>query len=154
MRLKDDYDMYTVSHDEADLPTYTHKTMTTKNIWFNCNVVGIIDENPDHRKYLTKFFLKEVDVDSRYWLHDGQLGGHYRIYDGANSFTLQYIFKLTVEQAELIVNSSHPSLGVCSQSGSLYFLGKSYSINDLRKFINMKKKVDKTPNPPKLWKVG
>ena len=152
--MKDDYDMYTISHDEADLPTYTNKTMITNNIWFNSKVVAIIDENEDHRKYLTKFLFKEVDVDSRYWLHDGQLGGHYRIYDGPNSFTLEYIFKLTVEQAELIVNSIHTSLGICSPSGELYFLGKSYSINDLKKFINMKKKVDSLPKPPKFWKVG
>ena len=152
--MKDDDDFYTLSHDEADFPTYTHEIMITMNIFASSRVVGIIDLNPEHRKFLTKWTFKEVDIDSRYWLADGQLGGHYRIYDGPNSFTLEYIFKLTIEQAELIADNPYHVLGVCSPSGGLYFLGKSFSIDDLKKFIKIKKKVDKDPNPPKLWKVG
>jgi len=145
---------YTLSHDEDDLPTYTHETILTNNIWDKDRIVGIIDENLDHKKYLNKFLFKEVDVDSRYWVADGQLGGHYRIYDGQNSYTLEYTFKLTVEQAEIIVNSPHNLLAICSPSGAMYFLGKSMSIQDLKGLIHYKKKIDNLPNPPKLWKVG
>ena len=151
--MKND-NFYTMSHDEADFPTYTHETMITLNIFASFQVLGIIDENPEHKKTLIKWNFKEVDVDSRYWLADGQLGGHFRIYDGPNSYTLEYFFKLTIEEAELIVNNPYHVIGICSPSGGLYFLGKSYSIDDLKKFIILKKKVDNDPNPPKLWKIG
>ena len=151
--MKDDSNnLYQLSHDPHDWPTYTHDTMITKNIWFDYRVVGIIDENKDHYKYLAKWLLKEVDVDSKYWLSDGQLGGHYRIYDGKNSFTLEYIFKLTLEQAQLICNNPQHTIAICNKKGNLYFLGKSYSIEDLTKFINFKQKIESMPTQPKYWK--
>jgi len=151
--MKDDPDnLYTLSHDPIDWPTYTHETIITNNIWYNFRVVGIIDENKDHHEYLSKWALKEVDVDSKYWLSDGQLGGHYRIYDGKNSFTLEYFFKLTIEQATLICNNPHHILAICNKNGNLYFLGKSYSIEDLQKFVDFKKMIEAKPTQPKFWK--
>jgi len=135
--MKEDPDnLYTLSHDPIDWPTYTHETIITNNIWYNFRVVGIIDEN----------------VDSKYWLSDGQLGGHYRIYDGKNSFTLEYFFKLTIEQASLICNNPHHILAICNKNGNLYFLGKSYSIEDLQKFVDFKKMIEAKPTQPKFWK--
>ena len=153
--MKDDLDnMYVMSHDEHDVPTYTHETMITKNVYKGLNVVGIIDLNPKHKRTLARFLMKEVDVDSKYWISNGQLGGHYRIYDGQGSFTLEYVFKLTIEMAQLIVDNPEHIIAVCAPDGILYFIGKAYSIGDLAKFIKIKKEVDMHPNVPSTWKIG
>ena len=153
--MKDDPDnMYMISHDEHDMPTYTHETLIISYKIFGLHIVGIIDENPEHEKYLDKFLMKEVDVDSKYWISDGQLGGHYRIYDGPGSFTLEYIFKLTIEMAQLIVDNPEHIIAICATDGILYFIGKAYSIGDLAKFIQVKKDIDKHPNRPPTWKIG
>ena len=145
---------YTISHNEDDIPTYTHETITTNNnIGFN-QIVVIIDENEDHYPFLSKWLTKTIDVESRYWLHDGQLGGHYRIYDGKNSPIFEYIFKLNIEQAQLIARTVLNPLGVCNKNKMLLFLGQSMSIQDLKNLIHYKAKVDSLPNPPKFWKVG
>jgi len=145
---------YTLSHDPDDLPTYTHETVITNNlIGFN-TIVAIVDENKDHYPYLLKWMIKEIDVETRYWVHDGQLGGWYRIYDGPNSYTLEYIFKLTVEQAKLITQTILNPIGVCNKENFLLFIGQSMSIQDLKDLIHYKDKVDNLPKVPKFWKVG
>ena len=146
--------MYVLSQDEHDVPTYTHETMITKNLYKGLNVVGIIDLNPKHERTLARFLMKEVDVESKYWIADGQLGGHYRIHDGPGSFTLEYIFKLTVEMAQLIVDNPEHIIAICDPDGLLYFIGKAYSIGDLAKFIQFKKDIDADPNIPRTWKTG
>lgn len=151
--MKDNYKAYTVSHDEADIPTYTHEVIITNNRIGNTKVLGIVDENKDHIPHLNKYTMKEVDVDSRYWLHNGQLGGHYRIYDGPKSQTLEYIFKLTIKQAELITKNKLFSIGICSPTGALYFIGRSYCIENLENFIKIKKHVDPLPIHPRYWEV-
>ena len=152
--MKDDPDnMYVMSNDEHDIPTYTHETMITKNFYKGLNVVGIIDLDPKHRRTLGRYLMKEVDVESKYWIANGQLGGHYRIYDGPGSFTLEYIFKLTIEMAQLIVDNPEHIIAICAPDGILHFIGKAYSIGDLAKFIQIKKEVDKHPNRPPTWKI-
>jgi len=150
----DDKKFYVMSHDEHDTPTYTHETMITPNEIYGYKVVGIIEENADHKIHLNRFLMKEVDVDSKYWLENGQLGGYYRIYDGPNSYTLEYIFRLTIEMAELIVKNKEHIIGVCAPEGVLFFIGTSYSVGDLKKFIVVKKEIDQAPNLPPTWKVG
>jgi len=145
---------YTLSHDEDDIPTYTHETITTNTqIGFN-QIVTIVDENEDHHSYLRKWLHKTIDVETRYWLHDGQLGGYYRIYDGKDSPIFEYIFKLTVEQAQLITRTILNPIGVCNQNHILLFIGQSMSVQDLKYLIFYKEKVDNRPNPPKFWKIG
>ena len=145
---------WTLSHDEDDLPTYTHETVTTNShIGFN-QIVAIVDENEDHHPFLSKWFTKTIDVETRYWLHDGQLGGCYRIYDGKNSPIFEYIFKLTVEQAQLITRTVLNPIAVCNKNNVLLFIGQSMSIQDLKDLIHYKDKVDTMGNPPKFWKVG
>lgn len=145
---------YTLSHDEDDIPTYTHETITTNTqIGFN-QIVAIVDENEDHHPYLRKWLKKTIDVETRYWLHDGQLGGCYRIYDGKDSPIFEYIFKLSVEQAQLITHTILNPIGVCNQNNFLLFIGQSMSVQDLKDLIHYKEKVDNLPNPPKFWKVG
>ena len=145
---------YTLSHDEDDIPTYTHETITVNsNIGFN-QIVSIIDENENHHSYLKKWLRKTIDVETRYWIHDGQLGGCYRVYDGKDSPIFEYIFKLTLQQAKLIADTILNPLGVCDQNHLLLFIGQSMSVQDLKDFIRYKKKIDNMPNPPKLWKIG
>lgn len=153
MRLKDE-DHYILSNEPEDLPTYTHETMIANNIFASSRLVAIIDENKDHIPYLNKWLTKEIDIESRYWLHDGQLGGHCRIYDGKDSPVFEYIFKLTLEQAELIAYTYLNPIGFCNITGLLYLICNSLSIQDLKDLIACKKKVDSMPNPPKLWKIG
>jgi len=148
-----DGDGYLLSSDDLDRPTYTHETIITPNV-FAGRVVGIIEENKDHIPYLNKWNFKEVDVESMYWVDFGQLGGHFRIFDGPNSFTIEYIFRLTLEMAELIANNPEHVLGVCNKAGILYFLGTSMSIDDLKKFIYIKKETDKQPNLPAQYHKG
>jgi len=144
---------YTLSHDEDDIPTYTHETVITNDhIGFN-RIVAIVDENEDHYPYLTKWLMKEIDVETRYWLHDGQLGGCYRLFDGHDSPVFVYIFKLTVEQATLISQTVLNPIGICNKKNILLFIGKSMSIQDLKDFIHYKEKVERQVNLPKFWKV-
>ena len=152
--MKDDYEAYTISHDEADFPTYTHDAMITKNKWEGYQIVGIIESNKEHISLLSKWNFKEVDVESRYWLHDGQLGGHYRVFDGPKSRIFEYIFKLSIKQAKLILDNPEKIIGICNKSGAFHFLGKSYSTDDLEKFMVTKINIDNLENPPKYWKVG
>ncbi len=152
--MKDDFDAYTISHNEADFPTYTHDTIITDNKWFGHQIIGIVESNKEHIALLSKWNFKEVDVESRYWLHDGQLGGHYRIFDGPNSRIFEYFFKLSIKQAKLMLENPEHLIGICNQKGEFHFLGKSYSIDDLEKFLKAKIKVDNMKNPPQCWKVG
>ena len=145
---------YTLSHDEDDIPTYTHETITTNsNIGFN-QIVAIVDENENHHSYLKKWLKKTIDVETRYWIHDGQLGGCYRVYDGKDSPIFEYIFKLTLQQAQLIADTILNPLGICDENHLLLFIGQSMSIQDLKDFIRYKEGIDNMTNPPKLWKIS
>jgi len=64
------------------------------------------------------------------------------------------MFKLTVEQAELISHTILNPIGVCDQNRNLLFIGQSMSVQDLKDFIHYKEKVESKGNLPKFWKVG
>ena len=59
-----------------------------------------------------------------------------------------------IEMAQLIVDNPEHIIAICAPSGILYFIGKAYSISDLKKFIQFKKEVDIDPNIPRTWKIG
>jgi len=143
------------SHDEDDLPTYTHECVIIKDQIGFSRIAAIVDENKNHYRYLSKWFRKEIDVETRYWVADGQLGCWHKMFDGPNSYAMEYIFKLTVEQAELIADTILNPIGVCNKDNYVLFIGQSMSIQDLKDLILYKKKGDKSnPHPSKSWKVG
>jgi len=125
--------MIDISYDEHKVPTITHEV----NIFnvFEKNILGIIDDDLNHKNIFVTEFNGEIDVECiPFEFVSGDLGCKITLWK--NKTIIEYTIKLSIEQARFLIQKH--IMGVFDSIGHLLFGFKTPISKDFRTLFFIK----------------
>jgi hypothetical protein len=153
-KIDESYEPWKMYHGKNDKLSPTHSLIEVDGPlkYYNMAI-----EIPNEQVYpIIKLMQKEADASNRFSLTDGLLQGEFELWDGDYEKRLYFCVDFTLDQAIKFANQKDPTIGYVPVGVPNVTAGgqQIFRMNDLRKFIIMKRHVDTRPDRPNTWKVG